>query len=672
MSRITPTDDATQLVDNVIDFAEPMAARAQWLTSHSKVPHSPRTGLAVGANNRGEWATLAAACEAIAHPKGRTSGHVLSFAVGDGLCGADLDHCRNPVTGAVEPWALEFVATADTYTESSPSGTGLRLFWLGDGLPDHYANKRRGRELYTQDRHLTVTGAHLYGSLQRGDTLALHAALFGPTEATPQATTPPEGPESDADVSWHGIEDGRLLGLAGGFANGEAFAALMRGDTSGYGGDDSVADLALCNALAFACGPSAEGREQADRLFRRSGLLRDKWDERRGGSTYGADTLARAYRTRADGSPRTVEDYYGGPGGLGERPTLSDDSHPRAATDVPRKALTRRRFEGEPERVRWLWDGWLPFGKLCVQDGDPDKGKSTILLDLAARVTTGAAMPDGSPGLPGGGFVFVLMGEDGHSDTVHPRLIAAGANLSRIEALAPSEVLIPRDVPLLEDAIRDTGAVLLVFDPLNFYLGDERVNTNSDKQVRVALNPLIEMAERTGCIIIGNRHLNKGGTGPAIYRGMGSIGIGGLARSVWCVADEPGDGDGYIMASVKHNLTKRPDSLRYSIEGVTLPTGSVSRIAWGDTSGLTADDILGEDKAEATALVVAIRELEALLSPLGAEGMAVDDVKGWAKADGHTWRTLERAKVKLGVLSVKQGFTCWTWVLPPPGARVSG
>jgi hypothetical protein len=332
--------------------------------------------------------------------------------------------------------------------------------------------------------------------------------------------------------------------------------------------------------------------------------------------------------------------------------------------------LTRRAFEGDPERVSWFWYGWLPRGKLSVQDGDPDKGKSTILLDLAARITTGRAMPDGSPGLDGGGFVLVLMGEDGHQDTTYPRLIAAGADTSRIEALEPAEVLIPRDVPLLEEAIRDTKAVAVFFDPLNTYLGDEHVNTHNDKHVRRALNPLVEMAQPTGTVIVGNRHLNKNGAGPAIYRGMGSIGIGGLARSVWCVADEPG-GEGYVFASVKHNLTRRPESLRYTIGEVRLPTGSVSRIEWKGASSLTADDILGEDPGEAGALVSAIKALEALLEPLGSDGMALDDVKGWAKSEGTAWRTLERAKTALGVLSVKQGFTCWTWVLPPKGARVT-
>lgn len=334
-----------------------------------------------------------------------------------------------------------------------------------------------------------------------------------------------------------------------------------------------------------------------------------------------------------------------------------------------RRRLTVNSLTGAAERVDWLWHGWLPRGKLCVQDGDPGKGKSTILLDLTARITTGAPMPDGSPGLRGGGDVLLLMAEDGREDTIIPRLIAAGADRRRVHALEPSEVQIPRDVQLLEDALHDTGAVAVLFDPLNYYLGDATVSTNSDKHVRVAMTPLVEMAQRTGTLVVGNRHLNKGTGGPAIYRGMGSIGIGGLARSVWCVADEPGEGGGYVMASVKMNLCKRHPSLRYSLGEAVLPTGSVSVIEWRGVSGLTADDVLGEDPAQAGALMSAARALQGLLEPLGADGMAVDDLKGWAKAEGISWRTMQRAHDLLGVLSVKQGFTCWTWVLPPPGAR---
>lgn len=94
--------------------------------------------------------------------------------------------------------------------------------------------------------------------------------------------------------------------------------------------------------------------------------------------------------------------------------------------------------------------------------------------------------------------MLLLMAEDGRKDTNIPRLIAAGADRERVHALEPSQVQIPRDVALLEEAIRDTRAAVVMFDPLNFYLGDASVSTNSDNQVRVAMTPLVEMAQRRG------------------------------------------------------------------------------------------------------------------------------------------------------------------------------
>lgn len=89
--------------------------------------------------------------------------------------------------------------------------------------------------------------------------------------------------------------------------------------------------------------------------------------------------------------------------------------------------------EVSPERVAWLWPGYLPKGKLTVLDGDPGLGKSLVTLDIAARISTGHAMPDGTPAKPG--RVVLACGEDGLADTIRPQLDAAGADTSKIIAL---------------------------------------------------------------------------------------------------------------------------------------------------------------------------------------------------------------------------------------------
>src|SRR5690349_11851076 len=85
----------------------------------------------------------------------------------------------------------------------------------------------------------------------------------------------------------------------------------------------------------------------------------------------------------------------------------------------------------EPERVSWLWPGRLPFGKLALLDGDPSLGKSTLTLDLAARISTGSPMPDRAT-LNGPRNVVLLSAEDGVGDTIRPRLETAGADLRRV------------------------------------------------------------------------------------------------------------------------------------------------------------------------------------------------------------------------------------------------
>ncbi len=202
----------------------------------------------------------------------------------------------------------------------------------------------------------------------------------------------------------------------------------------------------------------------------------------------------------------------------------------------------------KPERVSWLWPGRLPLGKLTVLDGDPGKGKSTLSLDLSARLTRGDIMPDGS----GGGFpagVVILSGEDGLADTIVPRLIAAGADLSRVVALAScpdSEgdgehpPVLPDDLPTIRAAIARVGAKLAIIDPLMAYLSDG-TNSHKDQDIRRVLFRVAALAEETGAAVLVVRHLNKATGGVALYRGGGSIGIIGAARSGLLVAADPDD-----------------------------------------------------------------------------------------------------------------------------------
>ncbi len=148
-----------------------------------------------------------------------------------------------------------------------------------------------------------------------------------------------------------------------------------------------------------------------------------------------------------------------------------------------RRPVLTNLSEVEPLPVEWLWRGRIPRGAITILDGDPGLGKSTLTLDLAARVTTARPMPDGTEGVPGG--VVLLSAEDDVARTIVPRLRAAGADCSRVVAFSavadkdgkediPS---FPSDLSALEEAIERVGAVLVIIDPLVAYL-DDKVNAN--------------------------------------------------------------------------------------------------------------------------------------------------------------------------------------------------
>ena len=223
----------------------------------------------------------------------------LGVGVFDGLCAVDIDHCIAD-DGTPSPLAVDIVSTLESYTETSPSGQGVRIFFKAAGFTYDKAryytmNAKQGLEIYVSgatNKFLTVTGnsdpwAGPFPVCERAEALqaVLDKYMVRPQKAAQEATRAPQAP---LDLS-----DAEVIAKAHNARNGAAFAALWNGDTSGYG-SHSEADMALCNALAFWTGRNAG---QMDRLFRSSGLMREKWDRRQSGSTYGALTIAEAIRT---------------------------------------------------------------------------------------------------------------------------------------------------------------------------------------------------------------------------------------------------------------------------------------------------------------------------------------------------------------------------------------
>jgi hypothetical protein len=193
------------------------------------------------------------------------------------------------------------------------------------------------------------------------------------------------------------------------------------------------------------------------------------------------------------------------------------------------------------EKVRWLWPGRVPLGKLTLFVGDPGKGKSLVTLDIASRMSRGIAFPDGV-GCQIADSIF-LSAEDDAADTIRPRLDAAGADVSRIHRVkmvkvvlsdgepAESAFNLERDLEKLEDSVKKIpGTQAIVIDPVTAYVG--RIDTHRDSDVRRILAPLSELASRLRLAVFGIMHLKKSDTS-ALLRVSGSIGFVAAARVVW-------------------------------------------------------------------------------------------------------------------------------------------
>jgi hypothetical protein len=309
----------------------------------------------------------------------------------------------------------------------------------------------------------------------------------------------------------------------------------------------------------------------------------------------------------------------------------------------------------QPERVTWLWPGRIPFGKICILDGDPGLGKSTVSLDLAARITQGRAMPDGS-GAGDPSAVILVSAEDGVADTIVPRLEAAGAALDLAWTVPhcgadAHPVTLPDDLGELAELVFRTGAKLVVIDPLMAFL-DSRTNAHRDQDIRYVLARVHQMAEATGAAVVLVRHLNKAAGGAAIYRGGGSIGIIGAARSGLLVAMDPEDEQRRVLACTKQNLAELPQSLAFRLESSDQQPATV---IWEGSSehnanSLLAPPVTGQEKTERQ------EAKEFLIELLAAGPVPATQVKNMAAEGGISAMTLRRARIELGVRLSRDGY----------------
>lgn len=324
------------------------------------------------------------------------------------------------------------------------------------------------------------------------------------------------------------------------------------------------------------------------------------------------------------------------------------------------------------QAINWLWYGWLPLGKMTILAGAGGCGKTNLSLALIATITTGGDFPDGSK-CTNVGKVLIYSTEDDPADTLLPRLMANGADISKIDIIAgrinekgENEPFDPsQDFPKIEQYIKANPDVkLLMIDPIVSAVGGDM---NKANDVRKSLQPLVDLANEYKFAVLGITHFSKGSAGstPA-DRIIGSQAFTALARMVWSAAKREDEGD-CILVRAKSNNSILEGGVRYQIESATvLEDIETTKTVWLGTIEGTAKELLGEaenTEGHSSAFEEAKDFLIDLLSPV--ESMSSKEVKQHSKDAAISWRTIERASSELKIKKSRpQGETTWHWKLP--------
>ena len=344
--------------------------------------------------------------------------------------------------------------------------------------------------------------------------------------------------------------------------------------------------------------------------------------------------------------------------------------------------LIRRASDIEAQPITWLWPNRIAVGKLTLFAGDPGLGKSQLTAPLAAVVTTRGQWPC-DEGRAAQGSVIIFSAEDDAADTIVPRLLAAGADLSRVhivEAVAIDDgkgktsrrmFHLEVDLARLEAELVRVGDVrLVIIDPITAYLGGVDTHRNSD--VRGVLGMVAEMAARHRVAVVAVSHWNKSGAGPAVNRVTGSGAFTAAVRAAFMIAKDPDNLERRLFVPMKNNLARIDGGLAFRIEQHTVGEANAilaSAIVWdGEQVMRTADEILAAADNAGTNQS-ARDDAAGWLRELLADGsLPAKQVQSEADAAGHSWATVKRAKKAAGIVAFREGGAAdkgrWFWRLP--------
>lgn len=323
-------------------------------------------------------------------------------------------------------------------------------------------------------------------------------------------------------------------------------------------------------------------------------------------------------------------------------------------TKPEKKAVPMIRMsEIQQTEVEWLWYPYIPFGKLTIIQGNPGEGKTFFAMQLAAACTNRKYLPQMEPFEPFN--VIFQTAEDGLGDTVKPRLVSAEADMERVLVIDDTEHPLTLADKRIENAIRENNARLVIIDPLQAFLG-ANVDMNRANEVRPILRRLADTAQNTNCAIVMIGHLNKASGSQSTYRGLGSIDITAVVRSLLFIGKVKTDPTTRVIVHEKSSLAPPGQSLAFSL-------GDEKGFRWIGAYDISAEDLLAGGEGNKTELK---QELAVkLITEFLAEGKKVSsaEINAEARERGISERTVRLAKNSMGdkIASERQGKDWWIW-----------
>lgn len=300
-------------------------------------------------------------------------------------------------------------------------------------------------------------------------------------------------------------------------------------------------------------------------------------------------------------------------------------------------------------KVEWLWYPYIPYGKLTILQGDPGEGKSTFMLNVAALLTRGKNMPDGYRVSEPQRVVYQTA-EDNLADTVKPRLVSAGADCDKIAYIIDEENPLTLEDSRIESVIKQTQARLFILDPLQAYLSQDSDMFSAGK-MRGQLKQIADIAAKYNCAVVIIGHMNKSSGEKNLYRGLGSIDIAAIARSVLMISKDKSDPNIRYMFPVKSSLAPEGCAIGFSLNRKSGLTWLGQRTI--DTSQLRDYETVESKKSLAARVIVEI---------LNEQDTYSADIVKKLKTLGISERTIQTVKKELGITSYRKNGV-WLWHL---------